>query len=158
MFSIGQEIRMKPRISASFDVNLPPGKQAIAGKKWGSLLGGEDSGGISAFVVFLKMGFYPITPRVPIYDLASQFLIASTSVYIMAKPRKLFAGTIRRTTNILKAFDSMAKPLNQAWFRHADIVNGGTLEIQMGNPPNEKLGADPAGFPTSETELNPVDF
>lgn len=33
--------------------------------------GDEDGGGMSAFVVFSMMGFYPVTPGVPIYDLAS---------------------------------------------------------------------------------------
>ena len=31
------------------------------------------------------------------------------------------------------------KPLSQVWFRHADIANGGKLELQIGNTPNEKL-------------------
>jgi putative alpha-1,2-mannosidase len=50
------------------------------------------------------------------------------------------------------------KPLNQVWFRHADIVNGGTLELQMGNTPNKKLGSDPASFPPSEMALKLSDF
>ena len=33
--------------------------------------GDEDGGGMSAFVVFSMMGFYPVTPGVPIYNLAS---------------------------------------------------------------------------------------
>jgi hypothetical protein len=38
------------------------------------------------------------------------------------------------------------KPLNLVRFRHADVVNGATLELQMGYTPNEKLGSDPASF------------
>jgi predicted alpha-1,2-mannosidase len=33
--------------------------------------GDEDGGGMSAFVVFSMMGFYPMTPTVPTYDIAS---------------------------------------------------------------------------------------
>jgi putative alpha-1,2-mannosidase len=49
-------------------------------------------------------------------------------------------------------------PLNQVWFLHADVVNGGTLELQMGYTPNEKLGSDPASFPPSEMAFRPSDF
>jgi putative alpha-1,2-mannosidase len=35
--------------------------------------GDEDGGGMSAFVVFSMMGFYPVTPGVPVYNLAPDF-------------------------------------------------------------------------------------
>jgi putative alpha-1,2-mannosidase len=41
------------------------------------------------------------------------------------------------------------KPLDQVWFRHADIANGGTLELQMGDTPNRSLGAAPESLPPS---------
>jgi predicted alpha-1,2-mannosidase len=33
--------------------------------------GDEDGGGLSAFVVFSMMGFYPVTPGIPVYDIAT---------------------------------------------------------------------------------------
>ena len=33
--------------------------------------GDEDGGGMSAFVVFSMMGFYPVTPGIPAYDIGS---------------------------------------------------------------------------------------
>jgi putative alpha-1,2-mannosidase len=45
--------------------------------------------------------------------------------------------------------------LEQVWFRHNDIVNGGTIELQMGDTPDKKLGSDPASFPPSFMSLNP---
>ena len=32
------------------------------------------------------------------------------------------------------------KPLNKAWLKHADIVNGGVLVFDMGPRPNKKWG------------------
>jgi putative alpha-1,2-mannosidase len=46
-------------------------------------------------------------------------------------------------------------PLNQIWFRHADIANGGTLELQMGNTPNKSLGAAPESLPPSSALIHP---
>ena len=33
--------------------------------------GDEDGGGMCAFVVFSMMGFYPVTPGIPVYDIGS---------------------------------------------------------------------------------------
>ena len=33
--------------------------------------GDEDGGGMSAFVVFSQMGFYPVTPGDPVYSIGS---------------------------------------------------------------------------------------
>ena len=35
--------------------------------------GDEDGGGMSAFVVFSQMGFYPVTPGSPTYNIGSPF-------------------------------------------------------------------------------------
>ena len=37
------------------------------------LPGDEDGGGLSAFVVFSMMGFYPVTPGLPVYHIGSPF-------------------------------------------------------------------------------------
>jgi putative alpha-1,2-mannosidase len=65
----------------------------------------------------------------------------------------LFARIIQKTTNTSKASGLNGKTLNQIWFRHADIINGGTFELQMGNTSDERLGSDPASFPPSEMAL-----
>jgi putative alpha-1,2-mannosidase len=36
--------------------------------------GDEDGGGMSAFVVFSSMGFYPVTPGLPVYAIGSPVL------------------------------------------------------------------------------------
>jgi putative alpha-1,2-mannosidase len=48
--------------------------------------------------------------------------------------------------------------LNQVWFRHADLVNGGTLKLQMGDTPNTALGSDPATFPPSTMSTDTKEF
>jgi putative alpha-1,2-mannosidase len=41
------------------------------------------------------------------------------------------------------------KPLNKAWFRHADIANGGTLVLEMTDKPNLQWGSAPDDAPPS---------
>jgi predicted alpha-1,2-mannosidase len=120
--------------------------------------GDEDGGGMSSFVVFSMMGFYPVTPGVPIYDLCSPVFDRVTIRLRHRKTLRIICRNNSRDNKYIQSIRLNGQTLNQVWFRHAAIVNGGTLELQMGNTPNEKLGADPAGFPPSAMTLNPESF
>jgi predicted alpha-1,2-mannosidase len=120
--------------------------------------GDEDGGGMSAFVVFSMMGLYPVTPGVPIYDLCSPVFDRITIRLHNGKTLRIICKDNSRDNKYIQSIRLNGKPLNQVWFRHADIVNGGTLELQMGNTPNEKLGSDPASFPPSVMAFNPGDL
>ena len=120
--------------------------------------GDEDGGGMSAFVVFWMMGFYPVTPGVPVYNLASPVFDGITIKLHNGKTLEIVCQNNSKDNKYIQSIRLNGKPLNQVWFRHADIVNGGTLELQMGNTPNEKLGSDLASFPPSEMALRLSDF
>jgi predicted alpha-1,2-mannosidase len=117
--------------------------------------GDEDGGGISAFVVFSMMGLYPVTPGVPIYDLGSPVFDRITIHLPHGKSLRIICRNNSRDNKYIQSIKLNGKPLNQVWFKHADIVNGGTLELKMGNQPNLNLGADPTTFPPSAMNLNP---
>ena len=118
--------------------------------------GDEDGGGMSAFVVFSMMGFYPVTPGVPVYNLASPVFDRITIHLHNGKNLTIICRNNSRDNKYVQSIKLNGRPLNQVWFKHADIVNGGTLELQMGNTPNEKLGTDPADFPPSARLLGPM--
>ncbi len=120
--------------------------------------GDEDGGGMSAFVVFSMLGFYPVTPGIPTYDIGSPIF---SKAVIHLKNGKDFVITAHNTSADNKYIQSIrlnGKPLNQVWFRHADIANGGMLDIEMGNTPNTQLGADPSTFPPDSLTVNPKDY
>jgi predicted alpha-1,2-mannosidase len=117
--------------------------------------GDEDGGGMSSFVVFSMMGFYPVTPGVPIYDLASPVFDRIT---IHLHNGKTFTIVCKNNFSYNKYIQSIrlnGQPQSRVWFRHADIANGGILELQMGNTPNEQLGTNPDDFPPSSLTLDP---
>jgi predicted alpha-1,2-mannosidase len=120
--------------------------------------GDEDGGGMSSFVAFSMMGFYPVTPGVPIYDLCSPVFDQITIHLANGKTLKIICRNNSRDHKYIQAIKLNGRPLAQVWFRHADIVNGGTIELQMGDTPNKKLGSDPASFPPSFMNLNPQDL
>jgi predicted alpha-1,2-mannosidase len=117
--------------------------------------GDEDGGGMSAFVVFSMMGFYPVTPGIPTYDIGSPIF---DKVTIHLKNGKDFSVTALNNSRDNKYVQSIrlnGKPLDQVWFRHADIANGGSLELTMSNTPNTSLGTNPSTFPPSSLDTNP---
>jgi putative alpha-1,2-mannosidase len=97
-----------------------------------------------------------VTPGVPIYDLASPVFDRITIHLHNGKNLTIICRDNSRDNKYIQSIKLNDRPLNQVWFKHADIVNGGTLELQMGNTPNEKLGADPATFPPSARLLAPM--
>jgi predicted alpha-1,2-mannosidase len=118
--------------------------------------GDEDGGGISAFVVFSMMGFYPVTPGVPVYELASPVFDRITIRLHTGKTFRISCRNNSESNKYIQSLKLNGEPLPKVWFSHTDIVNGGSLEIQMGNTPNETLGANPASFPPSSMALNPT--
>jgi putative alpha-1,2-mannosidase len=118
--------------------------------------GDEDGGGMSAFVVFSMLGFYPVSPGVPVYDIGSPVFDRTAIRLHNGKTLQIVARNNSRDNKYIQSLRFNGQPLQQVWFRHADIVNGGTLELQMSNTPNKDLGADPAIFPPSRMGLDPA--
>ena len=120
--------------------------------------GDEDGGGMSSFVVFSMMGFYPVTPSVPIYDLASPVFDRVTVRLHNGNTFRIVCLNNSKDNKYIQTIRLNGKSRNQVWLRHADIVGGGILELQMGNVPNTKLGTASTDFPPSAISINPNDF
>ncbi|MHC1705723.1 MAG: GH92 family glycosyl hydrolase [Tenuifilaceae bacterium] len=102
--------------------------------------GDEDGGGMSAFVVFSAMGFYPVTPGLPIYTIGSPLFEKST---INLSDKKQFTviakGANKENKYIQKAFFN-GKQIDSPFFTHKELMAGGTLELIMGSLPNKEWG------------------
>ena len=114
-----------PTPSAATD----PDSDAMAAE-WEAMLGGgdEDGGGMSAFVVFSMMGFYPVTAGVPIYDLGSPVFSRVTIHLKNGKKIEIIAQDCSAQNKSIQSIKLNGRPLNHVWFRHAEIANGGPLE------------------------------
>src|SRR5277367_24460 len=120
--------------------------------------GDEDGGGLSAFVVFSMLGFYPATVGVPTYDVGSPIFNKATIHLMNGKDFIILADHTSRENKYVQSIRLNGKPLDQVWFRHADIANGGTLELIMGDVPNTTLGSTPSTFPPDSLTVNPADY
>lgn len=109
--------------------------------------GDEDGGATSAFVVFSAMGFYPITPGLPIYTIGSPLFSKTTMNLPDGKQFIISAPKCSETNKYIQSAKLNGKIVNGPWFTHTDIINGGVLELEMGAYPNKEWGSDPKNIP-----------
>ena len=114
-----------------------------------SIPGDEDGGGMSAFIVFSMMGFYPVTPGIPVYNIGSP---AFNQISVTLKNGKTFtivALNNSKTAKYIQSAKLNGKVWTKPWFTHQDLINGGKLELEMGEMPNKLWGSKPLDAPPS---------
>ena len=102
--------------------------------------GDEDGGGMSAFVVFSSMGFYPVTPGKPVYTIGSPVFSKVTINLSNGKQFKLVANHCSVINKYIQSAKFNGVVLNKPWFTHQQLTSGGLLELEMGPKPNKSWG------------------
>ncbi|BBE17134.1 alpha-1,2-mannosidase [Aquipluma nitroreducens] len=116
--------------------------------------GDEDGGGMTSFVVFSYMGFYPVTPGMPIYSIGSPIF---TNVKIHLDNGKIFeieANNASAENKYIQSATLNGTTWDKPWFSHKDLANGGKLILQMGPKANRSWGSSADNAPLSETGSN----
>lgn len=103
--------------------------------------GDEDGGGLTSFVVFSSMGFYPVTPGFPIYNIGSPLFTDVQVSLPGGKTFRIVAKDCSDTNKYIQSAKLNGKPLDRPWFTHDDIKKGGTLVLEMGSRPNKSWGS-----------------
>ncbi len=117
--------------------------------------GDEDGGGMSAFVVFSMMGFYPVVPGIPVYELCSPVFDRVTISLHNGKTLHLACRNNSRDNKYITRVRFNGKEQNRIWFRHADLLRGLTISLDVSNTPNLSLGAAQNDLPQSRMTLDP---
>jgi len=104
--------------------------------------GDEDGGGTSAFVVFSMMGFYPVTPGMPAYNIGSPLFPFMKMNLGGGKYFEIEAINCSADHKYIQSAKLNGKEWNKAWFSHDDIKNGGKLVLVMGNKANTRWGTE----------------
>ncbi|MDO6390114.1 GH92 family glycosyl hydrolase [Pontibacter sp. BT731] len=111
--------------------------------------GDEDGGGMSAFVVFSQLGFYPVTPGMPVYNIGSPVFEKAVLDLGNGKHFTIIAKNYDPAHKYIQSARLNGKEWNKAWFSHEDISNGGELELTMGLKPNKNWGTAVEAAPPS---------
>ncbi|HAF33220.1 MULTISPECIES: GH92 family glycosyl hydrolase [Sphingobacterium] len=102
--------------------------------------GDEDGGGMSAFVVFSQMGFYPVTPGLTSYSIGSPFFQKVSMQLPNGKSFVIIGKNASAKNKYIQSAKLNGQPLNVPQLTHADVLKGGTLEFVMGDRANRNWG------------------
>lgn len=111
--------------------------------------GDEDGGGMTAFVVFSMMGFYPVTPGLPMYVIGSPVFEEQTIQLGNGKTFRVVCHNYAPENKYIQSAKLNGKEWNKSWFSHKDLMQGGTLEFVMGKRPNKAWASSDDALPPS---------
>ncbi len=103
------------------------------------LPGNDDSGAMSAYIVFGMLGLYPISPGEPRYQIATP---AFSSIVLHLHPSyysggifEIVAEGLSESAIYIQSASLNGTPLEIPEITHAQIVAGGELRLKMGDQP-----------------------
>jgi putative alpha-1,2-mannosidase len=100
------------------------------------------------------MGFYPVTPGIPAYNIGSPFFESITLKLANGKDLKIIAHNCNENNKYIQSASLNGKIWTKSWFSHDDIKNGGVLELTMGNRANLTWGSAQQDAPPSQDNFN----
>ena len=103
--------------------------------------GDDDGGATSSWYVLSAIGFYPVCPGIPVYEIGSPIFEKSVIHLANGKLFTIVAHHVSAQNKYIQSAQLNGKALNKPWFGHSDIANGGTLTLEMADRPNVQWGS-----------------
>ena len=97
--------------------------------------GDEDGGAMSAFVVFSMMGFFQVTPGVPVYSIGSPSFNEISIQLPNGNKFKIVAAKNSSDNIYIQSATLNGKLLDKMFFTHQQLMEGGVLNLEMGSKP-----------------------
>ena len=108
------------------------------------LINNEDLGQMSAWYIFSALGFYPLAPGDLVYQLGAPLYEQAD---LRLENGNIFSVVAKNQANeniyVQKAWLN-GKAYNKTYITHETILEGGTLEFEMGSTPNKNWGTAPS--------------
>ena len=99
------------------------------------LCGNEDCGQMSAWYVFSAMGFYPVDPVSGKYEIGTPLFPEMQMHLSNGNTFTVLAPTVSKENIYIQAVNFDGKPYSKSYITHEQIMEGATLEFEMGNTP-----------------------
>lgn len=94
------------------------------------IIGNEDCGQMSAWYVLSALGFYQVCPGIPVYAIGRP-MVDKATIPVAGGNFQIIVKNNSPENKYLKEAKLNGKVLDSLFFPHADLVKGGTLEIEM---------------------------
>jgi predicted alpha-1,2-mannosidase len=111
--------------------------------------GDEDNGQTSAWYVFSAMGFYPVAPATDEYVLGAPLFRKITVNLENGKTLEINAPENSNDNRYIQSLKLNGKNYSRNYLNYSDLMNGGNIDIEMGQQPNKKRGINLSDFPYS---------
>ena len=106
------------------------------------LAGNDDAGQMSAWYIFSALGFYPVTPGIPAYEIGTPLLPSATLHLKSGRTFRIRTENAGAANPYVQSATLNGKPLERFWIRHSEILAGGELVFRMGPAPNRAWPRD----------------
>jgi predicted alpha-1,2-mannosidase len=144
----GQPWKTQQRVRQLMDVWYGDGPLGVPGD--------DDGGATSSWYVLSALGFYPVCPGSPVYEIGSPIFAKAVIRMGNGKEFAIVANHVSAQNKYIQSARLNGKPLDKPWFSHAEIAGGGTLILEMGDKPNRNWGSSPEDAPPSMTANSSV--
>ena len=94
------------------------------------IIGNEDCGQMSAWYVLSALGFYQVCPGIPVYAIGRP-MVDKATIPVAGGNFEIIVKNNSPENKYVKEAKLNGKVLDTLFFPHADLVKGGTLEIEM---------------------------
>jgi predicted alpha-1,2-mannosidase len=99
------------------------------------LSGNDDCGQMSAWYVLSALGFYPVTPGVPEYQIGTPRFDEMTVALAGGKALRIHAPSAEAGKFYVRAVRLNGKPIDRTYLSHEEIAGGGDLSFEMSDSP-----------------------
>jgi predicted alpha-1,2-mannosidase len=145
----GQPWKTQRRVRQIMDVWYGDGPLGLSGD--------DDGGALSSWYVLSAIGFYPVCPGSPVYEIGSPIFEKSVIRLANGKQFEIVAHHVSAQNKYIQSAQLNGKPLDTPWFRHSDIADGGMLVLEMADHPNLEWGSAVEDAPPSmSSEIAPL--
>jgi len=115
------------------------------------LPGNDDLGAMSSWYVFSAMGFFPVCPGKPVYDIGSP-LLKSITINLASGKKFVIEAINSSPQNIyVKSLTVNNKLYNKSWIPHSIIAQGGVMTFEMTPGPDFQWATNTNSIASSET-------
>ena len=101
------------------------------------LCGNEDCGQMSAWYVFSAMGFYPVNPVSGEYEIGTPLFPEMRMHLDNGKTFTVLAPAVNRENIYVQSVKLNGKPYDKSYITHQQIMDGATVEFEMGPEPGK---------------------
>ncbi|WP_263358836.1 GH92 family glycosyl hydrolase [Acidicapsa ligni] len=116
------------------------------------LVGNDDLGQMSAWMIFTSLGFYPVAPGSNEYVIGRPFVSRAALHLPNGKTLTVVAENLSSSNAFIQSVTLNGKPLTRTFVRHEELMRGGELHFVMSSKADATWSTQPHEAPYSMTK------